>query len=111
MGGIGRIARIGEIDGKFILNPTFEQVAVSSMEVVLSATNQGIIMIEAGANIVSEERIAEALEFGIVGANDGSPSRPGTPLCGVKSSGIGREGGRWGVEEYLEVRYVALGEP
>ena len=58
-------ARIGEIDGKFILNPTFEEVALSSMEIILSVTNQGIIMIEAGANIVSEERIAEALEFGI----------------------------------------------
>ncbi len=58
-------ARIGEVDGNFILNPTFEQVALSSMEIVLSVTNQGVIMIEAGANIVSEERIVEALEFGI----------------------------------------------
>jgi polyribonucleotide nucleotidyltransferase len=58
-------ARIGEIDGQFVLNPTFAQLQNSTMEVMLSVTNQGIIMIEAGANIVPEERIAQALEFGI----------------------------------------------
>ena len=57
--------RIGEVDGQFVMNPTFEELTRSSMEIVLSVTNQGIIMIEAGANIVSEDRIAEALEFGI----------------------------------------------
>ncbi len=53
-------------------------------------------------------RVAEALEFGIVGVNDGVPSTPEAPFGGVKRSGLGREGGRWGLLEYLEVKYVSL---
>ena len=54
-------------------------------------------------------RVAEALDYGIVGANDGLPSTPQAPFGGMKESGIGREGGKWGVEEYLEVKYVSWG--
>jgi len=54
-------------------------------------------------------RVAEALEYGIVGVNDGVPSTPQAPFGGVKRSGLGREGGRWGLEEYLEVKYISLG--
>ncbi|KGQ22501.1 NAD-dependent succinate-semialdehyde dehydrogenase [Thermus filiformis] len=54
-------------------------------------------------------RVAEALEYGIVGVNDGVPSTPQAPFGGMKRSGLGREGGRWGLEEYLEVKYVSLG--
>src|SRR5690606_25088493 len=54
-------------------------------------------------------RVTEALEYGIVGLNDGVPSTPQAPFGGVKQSGIGREGGHWGIEEYLEVKYLSLG--
>jgi succinate-semialdehyde dehydrogenase/glutarate-semialdehyde dehydrogenase len=54
-------------------------------------------------------RVAEALEYGIVGVNDGVPSTPQAPFGGRKRSGLGREGGKWGLEEYLEVKYVSLG--
>jgi succinate-semialdehyde dehydrogenase/glutarate-semialdehyde dehydrogenase len=50
------------------------------------------------------------LDFGIIGVNDGQPSRPGVPLGGMKASGIGREGGRWGVADYLETKYVSIVE-
>lgn len=53
-------------------------------------------------------RVSEALQYGIVGVNDGLPAAPHTPFGGVKHSGIGREGGRWGLEEYLETKYVAM---
>src|SRR3989344_606089 len=56
-------ARVGDVDGKFILNPTFKEVEQSALDMIVATTEQGIIMIEAGANIVSEERIIEALEF------------------------------------------------
>ncbi len=52
-------------------------------------------------------RVAEGLEYGIVGANDGLPSTPQAPFGGVKESGLGREGGKWGLEEYLETKYVS----
>ncbi|HZJ09967.1 MAG TPA: NAD-dependent succinate-semialdehyde dehydrogenase, partial [Trueperaceae bacterium] len=54
-------------------------------------------------------RVSEELEYGIVGVNDGVPSTPQAPFGGVKQSGIGREGGHWGIEEYLEVKYVSFG--
>ncbi|MGY2701094.1 MULTISPECIES: NAD-dependent succinate-semialdehyde dehydrogenase [unclassified Nocardioides] len=53
-------------------------------------------------------RMAESLEFGMVGINSGLISNPAAPFGGVKSSGFGREGGFEGIEEYLETTYVAL---
>lgn len=53
-------------------------------------------------------RVSEALDYGIVGINDGLPATPHAPFGGVKASGIGREGGRWGLDEYLDVKYVSL---
>lgn len=52
-------------------------------------------------------RVAEALEYGIVGANDGRPSAVQAPFGGFKQSGIGREGGRYVMAEYLETKYVS----
>jgi len=54
-------------------------------------------------------RIAEALEYGIVGLNTGIISTEVAPFGGVKESGIGREGGRYGLEEFIEVKYLAVG--
>ena len=53
-------------------------------------------------------RVAEALEFGMVGVNTGIVSNPAAPFGGVKQSGFGREGGFEGIEEYLEVKYVGI---
>ncbi|MBM6404719.1 NAD-dependent succinate-semialdehyde dehydrogenase [Phycicoccus sp. CSK15P-2] len=53
-------------------------------------------------------RVAEALEFGMVGVNTGIVSNPAAPFGGVKHSGFGREGGAEGIEEYLEVKYVGI---
>lgn len=60
-------------------------------------------------NISKGIRIAEKLEYGIVGLNDGSPSTPQAPFGGFKQSGLGREGGHHGIDEYLEVKYISLG--
>lgn len=60
-------------------------------------------------NIGQAIRISEALEYGIVGLNDGAPSTPQAPFGGFKESGLGREGGHQGIEEYLETKYVSLG--
>lgn len=54
-------------------------------------------------------RVAEALEYGIVGVNTGLISTAVAPFGGVKLSGIGREGSRHGIEEYVELKYVCLG--
>ncbi|OZS77577.1 succinate-semialdehyde dehydrogenase (NADP(+)) [Tetzosporium hominis] len=52
--------------------------------------------------------IAENLEYGIVGLNDGLPSSPQAPFGGFKQSGIGREGGHHGMDEFLEIKYISL---
>jgi succinate-semialdehyde dehydrogenase/glutarate-semialdehyde dehydrogenase len=54
-------------------------------------------------------RVAEALEFGMVGVNETLISSEIAPFGGVKHSGMGREGSRYGIEDYLEVKYVCLG--
>ncbi len=53
--------------------------------------------------------VSEALEFGIIGVNDGVPSTAQAPFGGVKMSGVGREGGHWGIDEFLDVKYVSIG--
>lgn len=54
-------------------------------------------------------RVAEALEYGMVGVNTGLVSTAEAPFGGVKSSGLGREGSRYGIEEFVEMKYVCLG--
>jgi succinate-semialdehyde dehydrogenase/glutarate-semialdehyde dehydrogenase len=54
-------------------------------------------------------RVAERLDYGIVGANDGSPSTAQAPFGGIKESGFGREGGRYAMHEYLNIKYVSVG--
>jgi succinate-semialdehyde dehydrogenase/glutarate-semialdehyde dehydrogenase len=54
-------------------------------------------------------RVVEALEFGMIGVNEGLISTEVAPFGGVKASGLGREGAQVGIEEYLETKYVALG--
>lgn len=54
-------------------------------------------------------RLAERLEYGIIGVNDGMPSTAQAPFGGVKLSGIGREGSKYGLEEYLDIKYISLG--
>ena len=62
-----------------------------------------------GRDIGRVWRVAEALEYGMVGINTGLISTEVAPFGGVKESGIGREGSRYGLEEYLEIKYLCLG--
>lgn len=54
-------------------------------------------------------RVAEALEYGIVGINEGIISSELAPFGGVKESGIGREGSKYGIEDYIEIKYMCMG--
>lgn len=53
-------------------------------------------------------RVGEALEYGMVGINTGLISNEVAPFGGIKSSGLGREGSRYGIEEYLEIKYLNI---
>jgi succinate-semialdehyde dehydrogenase/glutarate-semialdehyde dehydrogenase len=54
-------------------------------------------------------RVSEALDYGIVGINTGFVSTEVAPFGGMKESGIGREGSRYGIDEWLEMKYLAMG--
>lgn len=54
-------------------------------------------------------RVAEALEYGMVGVNTGILSSEAAPFGGMKESGFGREGSKYGIDEYLEIKYVCIG--
>lgn len=54
-------------------------------------------------------RVAEALEYGIVGINEGIISTEVAPFGGVKESGLGREGSKYGIDDYLEIKYLCMG--
>ena len=55
-------------------------------------------------------RVGEALEFGVIGVNTGNTSYEGAPFGGLKSSGLGREGSRHGIDEFLEIKYMCIAE-
>jgi succinate-semialdehyde dehydrogenase/glutarate-semialdehyde dehydrogenase len=54
-------------------------------------------------------RVSEALEYGLVGVNEGIITTVEAPFGGVKESGIGKEGGHQGIQDYLEEKYVCIG--
>jgi succinate-semialdehyde dehydrogenase/glutarate-semialdehyde dehydrogenase len=62
-----------------------------------------------GRDIGRVWRVAEGLESGMVGINTGLISTEVAPFGGVKESGLGREGSKYGIEEYLEIKYLCMG--
>ena len=53
--------------------------------------------------------MSEALEYGIIGINEGIISTAVAPFGGVKESGIGREGSKYGIEDFIEIKYLLIG--
>jgi succinate-semialdehyde dehydrogenase/glutarate-semialdehyde dehydrogenase len=74
-----------------------------------NATEFGLAAYFYGRDVGRIWRVAEALEYGIVGINTGLISTEVAPFGGMKESGIGREGSKYGLEEFLEVKYLCLG--
>ena len=71
-------------------------------------TEYGLVAYAFTRDLARTLRLAEALDFGMIGTNTGLVSNPAAPFGGVKASGFGREGGFEGIEEYLDTTYVAL---
>jgi succinate-semialdehyde dehydrogenase/glutarate-semialdehyde dehydrogenase len=74
-----------------------------------NATETGLAAYFFTSNLKRAWKVAEALEAGMVGINEGVISTEVAPFGGVKESGLGREGSRYGIEEYLEMKYVLFG--
>jgi succinate-semialdehyde dehydrogenase/glutarate-semialdehyde dehydrogenase len=79
-------------------------------EVVAAAndTEYGLVSYVFSNDLRRALRVAEALETGMVGLNQGIVSNPAAPFGGVKQSGLGREGGSVGIDEFLETKYVGI---
>jgi succinate-semialdehyde dehydrogenase len=73
-------------------------------------TNAGLAAYMFTNNVQRSWRVSEALEYGLVGVNEGIISTEVAPFGGVKESGLGREGSKYGMDEYLEVKFVCFGD-
>ncbi|GLT77275.1 hypothetical protein SLA2020_488770 [Shorea laevis] len=77
---------------------------------IANDTNAGLAAYIFTNNVQRTWRVSEALEYGIVGVNEGLISTEVAPFGGVKQSGLGREGSKYGIDEYLELKYVCFGD-
>jgi len=97
-----------------IFGPVAPVRAFASEEQAVREANDtefGLVAYLYTSDLARALRVSERLETGMVGLNQGIVSNAGAPFGGIKHSGFGREGGEEGINEYLEVKYVALPEP
>ena len=76
---------------------------------IANATQYGLAAYFYARDVGRIFRVAGALEYGIIGINEGLISTEVAPFGGMKESGLGREGSKYGIEDYLEVKYLAVG--
>jgi len=76
-----------------------------------NASEYGLVCFAYTRDLNRALRLAERLETGMFGLNTGLVSNPAAPFGGVKQSGIGREGGFEGIDEYLETTYIGIADP
>ncbi len=94
-----------------IFGPVAPVAGFGSEEDAVAAANDteyGLVAYVYTRDLKRAFRVVEALETGMVGLNQGVVSNPAAPFGGVKASGFGREGGHEGIDEYLEIKYVAM---
>jgi succinate-semialdehyde dehydrogenase/glutarate-semialdehyde dehydrogenase len=90
--------------------PVFRFKTEAEAIALANATEFGLASYFYSRDIGRIFRVAEALEYGMVGINTGLISTAEVPFGGVKQSGLGREGSRHGIEDYVEMKYLALGD-
>lgn len=97
-----------------IFGPVAPVISFADEDEAVAAANDteyGLVSYLFTENLERAFRISERLETGMVGLNKGVVSNPAAPFGGVKQSGLGREGGRVGIDEFLETRYLAMPLP
>lgn len=101
-------ARMGREE---IFGPVAPLTAFSDEQQVVAMANDteyGLVAYVYTNDLRRALRVAEKLETGMVGLNQGVVSNPAAPFGGVKASGLGREGGPTGIDEYLETKYIGI---
>ena len=89
--------------------PLFRFTTEEEALALANDTEFGLAAYFCGRDIARVWRVAEGLESGMVGINTGLISTEVAPFGGVKESGIGREGSKYGIEEFVEIKYLCLG--
>jgi succinate-semialdehyde dehydrogenase/glutarate-semialdehyde dehydrogenase len=108
LGGVTPEARLLKEE---IFGPVAPVTSFDSEEEAIAAANDteyGLVAYVFTRDLKRAIRVCEGLETGMIGLNQGMVSNAGAPFGGVKQSGIGREGGNEGIDEYLETKYVAV---
>jgi succinate-semialdehyde dehydrogenase / glutarate-semialdehyde dehydrogenase len=105
------VPRTAGILGEEIFGPVAPIVRFSETDEAIALANDteyGLVSYLYTADLRRGLQVAEALEAGMVGINRGVVSDPAAPFGGVKQSGLGREGGHWGLLEFTETKYIAV---
>ena len=89
--------------------PVFTFKTEAEAVAMANATEYGLASYFYTENLARSMRVASALEYGMVGINTGLISTEVAPFGGMKSSGLGREGSKYGIEDYLEIKYICIG--
>ena len=108
LAGVGGDARLLKEE---IFGPVAPVIGFGDEEAAVAAANDtefGLVAYVYTSDLKRAFRVVEGLETGMVGLNQGMVSNPAAPFGGVKASGFGREGGKEGIDEYLETKYVAM---
>jgi len=100
---LAREETFGPVAACFVFDTEEEAIALAN------ATEFGLSAYFYARDIGRIWRVAEALETGMVGINEGVISTEVAPFGGVKESGLGREGSKYGIDEYLEMKYMMMG--
>lgn len=105
------VARDAKMAGEEIFGPVAPLIPFETEQEVIAAANDteyGLVAYVFTNDLRRALRVAEALETGMVGLNQGVVSNPAAPFGGVKQSGLGREGGAVGIDEFLETKYIGI---
>jgi succinate-semialdehyde dehydrogenase/glutarate-semialdehyde dehydrogenase len=108
LAGVPRTARMAQTE---IFGPVAPLTPFTDEAEVIAAANDteyGLVSFVYTNDLRRALRVAEALETGMVGLNQGVVSNPAAPFGGIKQSGLGREGGTAGIEEFLEIKYIGI---
>jgi succinate-semialdehyde dehydrogenase/glutarate-semialdehyde dehydrogenase len=108
---LGGVTGDAELLKEEIFGPVAPVIAFDDEEAAIAAANDteyGLVAYLYTRDVKRAFRVAEKLQTGMIGLNQGLVSNPAAPFGGVKASGFGREGGREGIEEYLETKYIAM---
>ena len=108
---LGNVTDDARVLREEIFGPVAPVRSFDSEDEAIAAANDteyGLVAYVFTRDIKRALRVCERLETGMIGLNQGMVSNAGAPFGGVKQSGIGREGGNEGIDEYLETKYVAV---